>query len=164
MSAENRSKQRRRRRSIILAEPVEFERISITIPKDLLKEIDYATKLYRQTRSGFIQIACNEVVKDTVRVDWIREILQEKDVRKGEASYNVDKLISRLFEESTETGENSFLLSPPQLEFLKGELEKARGESKKSSWSELCEKCKCDPEKIVSDRPTLLVPPEELIG
>lgn len=99
-----------------------------------------------------------------MRVDWIREILQEKTVRKGEASYDVDKLISRLFDDATAwTGENSFMLSPPQLEFLRRELEKARGESKKSSWSEFCEKCKCDPDKIVGDRPTILVPPEELI-
>lgn len=164
MSAETRSKPLRRRKRIIPGEPVEFERISITIPKDLLKEIDYATKLYRQTRSGLIQIACNEIVKDTARADWIREILQEKDVRKGETSYNVDKLISRLFEETAEIGENSFQLSPPQMEFLRGELEKAKGESRKSSWSEFCEKCKCDPEKIVSDKPTILVPPEELVG
>ena len=100
MSAESRSKQRRRRKSIIPAEPVEFERISMTIPKDLLKEVDYVTKLYRQTRSGTIQSACVDMVQDLVRVDWIRGILQEKGVRQGEATYNVDKLISRLFEDA----------------------------------------------------------------
>jgi hypothetical protein len=165
MSVDTRSKQLRRRKKIVPAEPVKFERIAMTIPKDLLKEVDYVAQLYRRTRSSMIQSACNWMVEDLVRVDWIREIFQEKGVQHGQAGYDVDKLISSLFESATPgPSENTFQLTPPQLEFVKGELEKARGESKKSKWTEFCEKCKCDPEKIASDRPTVLVPLEELVG
>src|SRR5208282_5099529 len=120
MSTNTTSKQLRHRKRIAPTEPVEFERITITIPKGLLKEVDYIARLYQHTRSSMIQSACDSMADDLIRADWIKAIFQEKDLRRDQGAYDVDKIISSLFEEGPPgPEENSFQLTPPQIEFVK---------------------------------------------
>jgi hypothetical protein len=146
------------------AEPVEFERIAITIPTDMLQQVDLAARLYRETRSGMIQRACRAMVGDLVGVDWIKEIVQEKEVKLSSGIYDLDKLISRIYDWAPSgSGDKTFYLSPPQVQFIKAELDGEKTDSKKSKWQEFCEKLKLDPENIPADRPVLCVPSEEAV-
>jgi hypothetical protein len=152
----------RARKNITLEEPVEFARIAITIPEDVLGQLDVAARLYGQARSTIIQKACKDVAEDLVGLDWLKEIFQQKEVRSGSDGYDVSKIISRVFEWAPAASDNSFYLTPSHLEFIKQELEQAK-ESKKNKWIEFCKKCKLDTEKLPKDKVVRCFPPEELI-
>jgi len=152
----------RPRKNIMLEEAVDFARIAITIPEDILEQLDLAARLYGQPRSTLIQKACRDVAEDLVGLDWLKEIFQQKDVKNGSDSYDVSKIISRLYEWAPAATDNSFYLTPAHLEFIRQELGQVK-DSKKSKWIEFCKKCKLDPERAPKDKAVRCFPPEALI-
>src|SRR5208282_2807243 len=97
----------RHRKRISLDEPTQFVRIAITVPKDLLEQVDAAAYLYGQPRSGLIQKALREASDDLIGLDWIKEIFQQRDIKR-EQGYDVDKLVQRIFEWAPAAGDATF--------------------------------------------------------
>ncbi|MEM3641329.1 MAG: hypothetical protein QXH37_05370 [Candidatus Bathyarchaeia archaeon] len=143
-------------------EPEEYVRIGFTMPSSLLAKLDEVAKLYKRTRSRIIQDACEAYVEALVGTDWLKEILQRKDVKYGSLtkSYSVDNLINAIFEEHYIPGldtENTTYLTPTHLKMIKKALEKEKTIGGKNKWEEFCSKCGLDPNDIPEDRAIKLV-------
>jgi hypothetical protein len=144
-------------------EPEDYARIALTMPMDLLAKIDEASKLYGMTRSGLIQNACKVYVdEDLLGTDWLRHLLQHKEVKKGSptAGYNVDVLVDWLSDyyvpEMNEPGVDLYL-TPEHLQIIRKALEPEKTIRGKNKWLEFCEKTGLDPDNIPKDRPVKLI-------
>lgn len=143
-------------------EPEEYVRIGLTMPSTLLAKLDEAAKLYKRTRSKIIQDACEAYVEALTGTDWLKEILQRREVKYGSLtkSYSVDNLINAILDEHYIPGldtQNTTYLTPTHLKMIKRALEKEKTISGKNKWEEFCTKCGLDPNDIPEDRAIKLV-------
>jgi predicted DNA-binding protein len=134
----------------------------MTMPSSLLERLDEAAKLYKKTRSGLIQEACEAFTEALIGTDWLREILQSKEVKRGSLtrSYSVDNLIDAIYEQRYIPGldqENAAFLTPTHLKMIKKALEKEKTAGGKNKWYEFCAKCGLDPNEIPEEHAIKLV-------
>jgi len=140
---------------VVELEREEFVRIGLTMPSNLLAKLDEAAKLYKQTRSRLIQDACEALMNALIGTDWLKEILQSKEVKYGSLtkSYSVDNLINAIYEHYIPGLEekNATFLTPTHLKMIKKVLEKEKTIGGKNKWEEFCSKCGLDPNEIPED-------------
>jgi hypothetical protein len=146
---------------VVELEGEEFVRIGLTMPGSLLAKLDEAAKLYKQTRSKLIQDACEAYVDALIGTDWLKEILQSKEVKYGSLtkSYSVDNLINAIYEHYIPgfDTENATFLTPTHLKMIRKALEKEKTIGGKNKWEEFCSKCGLDPNNIPEDHAIKLV-------
>jgi predicted DNA-binding protein len=143
-------------------EDEEFVRIGLTMPSSLLEKLDEAASLYKRARSRLIQEACEAYVEALIGTDWLKEILQRRDVKYGSLtkSYSVDNLIDAILDEHYIPGidtENATYLTPTHLKMIKKALEKEKTIGGKNKWEEFCSKFGLDPNEIPEDRAIKLI-------
>jgi hypothetical protein len=141
-------------------EPEEFIRIALTIPTDIMKNLDQASQLYGITRSKLIQLACKHYLEDDLLdTSWLRELLSDEDIKRP-SGYDVDELVDTLSSYSVtginEEGKDLTLL-PEHLQMIRKALEPERASKGQSKWLEFCEKTGLDPKNIPKDRAVKLV-------
>lgn len=146
---------------VVELEREEFVRIGLTMPSGLLDKLDEAAKLYKQTRSKLIQDACEAYVDALIGTDWLKEILQSREVKYGSLtkSYSVDNLIDAIYEHyipGLDT-ENATFLTPTHLKMIQKALEKEKTIGGKNKWEEFCAKCGLDPNEIPKEHAIKLV-------
>jgi len=146
---------------VVELEREEFVRIGLTMPSSLLAKLDEAAKLYKQTRSKLIQDACEAYVDALIGTDWLKEILQSKEVKYGSLtkSYSVDNLINAIYEHYIPglATENATFLTPTHLKMIRKALEKEKTIGGKNKWEEFCSKCGLDPNDIPEEHAIKLV-------
>jgi len=146
---------------VVELEREEYVRIGMTMPSGLLAKLDEAARLYKQTRSGLIQDACEACIDALIGTDWLKEILQSKEAKYGSPTkkYSVDNLIDALYNRYIPVlqEQNTTFLTPTHLKMIKKALEKEKTIGGKNKWEEFCSKCGLDPNEIPEEHAIKLV-------
>jgi len=146
---------------VVELEREEYVRIGMTMPSGLLSKLDETARLYKKTRSGLIQEACEAYAEALIGTDWLREILQSREVKYGSMTrkYSVDNLIDALYDRYIPVfpEQNATYLTPTHLKTIKKALEKEETIGGENKWREFCAKCGLDPEEIPEEHAIKLV-------